>query len=120
MISNILKDFPYLELGAFISEELRFVLGRGNKEYDRLLHLAKVRTEILTKMLPEDQITREVCTLVFATLCMFSKHCNVAFCTEILNLLHVQQTLQCCILHRNFKSSACMFSKHCSALALST
>lgn len=58
MVANILVDFPCLQWGIYVFEELRSVLGKTPTEMKRLFQQANTATEVLTKMLPE--VTRKV------------------------------------------------------------
>ena len=60
MVSTLLVDFPCFELGTFLLEEVRLILGKTQKQLDLLLHKATGVTETLTKMLPERNVVRKV------------------------------------------------------------
>lgn len=67
MVSTLLKDFPCLEYAPFILEETRLIMGKKEKEFERLFQSAKNSTAVLMKMIPTDQLKRQVSARLFSS-----------------------------------------------------
>lgn len=71
MVSTLLKDFPCFELGPYIVEETRLILGKSAKEIERLFHNAKQATTALLRMIPRDRLKRQASSKLFSHRALF-------------------------------------------------
>lgn len=60
MVSSLLRDFPCLEYGEYIMEELRMVLNKNDKDMEKLYREAKFAMDAMVRLMPADAFTRTV------------------------------------------------------------
>ena len=75
MVSTLLKDFPCLEYGEYILEEMRITLGKGEKEMEEILRRGKTALEILVTLTPKAKLQGHV-SVIYVTLKFRPTVCN--------------------------------------------